>query len=580
MALVLLNIGLYTRLIQLPRPVETVENVVPATTDTTLALSSLPYTNDFSTDEARSYVQFGGDWDIRDETLVQISTSGFDLGTLFPLEISPDQPYQYQADLRFLGGNSLGGGIMFNTQNDQTRQQSHMIRFNADGQDLYAIFGYFSDDSDFQGQGSAKVSFSPQDNQVHRLGVQVLADTYAVLVDGQTVATDLPLIYQGGSVGLISSSSQVAFDNVVVESLASEQVIESAPTPSTTPETLLVEDAFDGVAGTEPLWVPITGEWILDEVGFTQKIVDGFDFSAGYLAELSTMDVEATFSHATGQGGGLLFHMNRPDQIIQSHMARYAHDANIIMYGYFDENGVFNGQGNVDVPLPTNTPQQLRVRANDSTYSIELNGDILVSDIPVMTKGSYAGLVTSQSMVTFDRFRVYGGDTVAVENVESVVSFTTVNGDWTFDQVISQSAQEPTDYVAGTGIQAQNFIVRVNITLPTEPTDAGGGVLFNMAERDSIANSQMVRFSQGGKEIFWGTFDENRAFVGQGGATLDLDWSQPHQLNVYVKETTFDILVDATPIQTDIPLQYLSGWIGLVSFRGVVQFDQFTVSGN
>ncbi|MFZ4829145.1 MAG: hypothetical protein ACOYLB_17480, partial [Phototrophicaceae bacterium] len=499
-------------------------------------------------------------------------------------EISPNQPYQYQADLQFLGGNSLGGGIMFNTQNAQTRQQSHMIRFNADGQDLYAIFGYFSDDSDFQGQGSAKLSFSPQDSQAHRLGVRVEADTYAVLVDGQSVATDIPVIYRGGSVGLITSSSQVAFDNVLVESLTPEQVVENPSllaTPSVAPaETLLVDDAFDGVAGTQPLWVPVNGEWVLDEAGFTQKIVEGFDFSAGYLTELPSMDVEATFTHTSGQGGGVLFHMNSPDQITQSHMVRYAHDANIIMYGYFDANGVFNGQGSVDVPAPQTAPQQLRVRADDASYSVELNGELLVRDVPVMTSGSYAGLVTSQSTVTFDSFRVRGGDVPPPASVETVASFSTVNGEWTFDQVISQSAQEPTDYVAGTGIQAQKFTASVNITLPADPADAGGGLLFNMGERDSIATSQMVRFSQGGKEIFWGTFDANRAFVGQGGAILDLDWAQPHQLSVQVKESTFDVLVDAVPIQTDIPLQYPSGWIGLVSFRGVVQFDQFTVSSN
>lgn len=61
LALLVLNLGLYTRL---------------ATQQVTAAVTqqfSLPYYEDFSVVSSVPYEEYGGDWEIRDEMLVQLS---------------------------------------------------------------------------------------------------------------------------------------------------------------------------------------------------------------------------------------------------------------------------------------------------------------------------------------------------------------------------------------------------------------------------------------------------------------------------------------------------------------------------
>src|SRR5262249_21379354 len=155
------------------------------------------------------YTVWGGDWSIKDQTLVQVSTTGYDLGTIIPLKIPAGQAYQLSTKLRFLGG-SMGGGLLFNVQQDTSRQKSQMARFNVDGGKLYVIYGYFGDDSNFVGQGSAPVNLDPNNGDWHTMSVLVGDKTYAIQLDDQTVAAEIPTQYQGGAVGLDVSTSQVA----------------------------------------------------------------------------------------------------------------------------------------------------------------------------------------------------------------------------------------------------------------------------------------------------------------------------------------------------------------------------------
>jgi len=99
-----------------------------------------------------------------------------------------------------------------------------------------------------------------------------------------------------------------------------------------------------------------------------------------------------------------------------------------------------------------------------------------------------------------------------------------------------------------------------------------------MEGRDNPATGHLVRFGNGGSEIFWGTYDEQGVFQGQGSSPLTLDWDEPHTLSLIVTDETFDILVDEVLIIGGVPLQGDAGWIGLVSFRGPVSFSDFELT--
>jgi hypothetical protein len=251
------------------------------------------------------------------------------------------------------------------------------------------------------------------------------------------------------------------------------------------------------------------------------------------------------------------------------------------MWGWFDVNGVFSAQGSVPVPFPEDASHTLSVVVSDTDYQILLNGERLAETITVETDGDYIGLVTAQSAVSFDEVRVSAPEITSSEAPETAAEpsqFNAVTGDWVFGETIVQRSTETVDYVAGTGIAAETFRVSVTVTLPDTPDDAGAGIVFHMQGRDDIAGGQMVRFGSGGTEIFWGTYDDTATFAGLGGAPLNLDWSEPHVLSLVVRETSYDILVDERTIVTGVPLESDFGWLGLLSYRGEVQFSDFELN--
>lgn len=573
-ALIVLNLGLYTRLASQPRK----------------DLVTFPYHEDFSAVTTVPYEEFGGDWEIRDQALVQMSTSGYDLSTFIPVSIPADQAYQFEASLKFLGG-AMGGGVFFNAQQTTSRQKSHMARFNVDGGKLWLIYGYFGDDSNFTGQGSAALSLDPSDPNPHRLGVRVAGGTYALTLDGAVLAENIPLQYEGGAVGFISATSQVAFDDVAVDPY--EGAPQAAPTtaapdaaPTTTPasETVvsqpLYQDTFDNPAASDSLWRPISGNWQPDNGSLVQTQAEGYDLSAIYQKPLTgAFTLRTTFLHRQGVGGGVLVNLPAPDNKIGGTMVRYVDKGDYISWGYFDADGNYQAQGGSTVPLPGTAVHILEVTVNGSTYGVRLDGNTLGADIPLQTPNatSYVALTASQSIVQFDDVQMLSDQSIpAVPTPAGLtqINAETVSGTWVAqDNLITQTDTQLTDYVAGTGLAAERFKLTVDIKLPAGSADAGAGMIFHMQGRDDVRLGQMIRLANGGKGIFWGHYDEAGTFQGEGSADLTLSPGDTHTFVITVHAETYEIQVDGQTIAAAVPVQRQAGWIGLLSFSGPVEFS-------
>src|SRR5437660_905341 len=106
-ALVFFNAGLYFRL-------------SPTTITSTRVLTLLPVKQTFDDSALDSWRSLGGNWAVRDSSLVQTSITGSDLGIVLPLDLKPEQNYQFRASLSFLAG-TMGGGLLFNLQQTTTR---------------------------------------------------------------------------------------------------------------------------------------------------------------------------------------------------------------------------------------------------------------------------------------------------------------------------------------------------------------------------------------------------------------------------------------------------------------------------
>jgi hypothetical protein len=573
--LVILNLGLYVRLAS--------QQIEPAYT--------FPYSEDFSALSTVPYEEFGGDWEIRDAMLVQLSTSGYDLMAFVPIELPAEQPYAFETTLRYLGG-SMGGGVMFNAQQVTSRQKSHMARFNVDAGQLWLIYGYFGDDSNFVGQGSFQTSIAPDDANPHRLRVQVEGGKYALFVDDVQAAADVPLQYQGGAVGLISATSQIAFDDVSIgtdlkplvpaQTVPLETPPEALPTPELT-TALVMSDSFES-SGGDSLWLPISGTWVASNGAYIQQQTNGFELSAVYQQAFTyPLTLTAEFQHQQGAGGGILFNLGNVNSTNGGYMVRYMGAGDEVAWGYFDQNGVFNGQGGTNVPLPEQGVHTLAVSTDGTAYNVALDGTTLVSGVPLVNplSSGYIGLTASQSAVAFNQVTVSGAQAAvqpAGEFATADIDAERATGTWIDENgAITQSASELTDYIAGTGLAGERFSISADIALPADNPDAGAGIIFHMDGRDDRRLGHMVRFGSGGKELFWGHYDAEGIFVGEGGIPLSSEAAGRYALKLVVLGDTFEIVVNGETIVEAIPIQRSSGWIGLISFSGPVTFSNVSL---
>lgn len=461
------------------------------------------------------------------------------------------------------------------------------------------MYGYFGDDSNFTGQGSALVPFAPENADWHTIGVTVSATTYNLWVDSQVVAENIPLVYFGGAVGLISSTSQIAFDDLRADILA-DTVIQATPeatdvvmidAPITIPVengVLLLGDTFDAGGGGDNAWIPLSGDWQFTDAGLRQTIRDGYDFT---IVNSQLVNVPyrfiAQFRHDEGIGAGVVFNLPQMTSRNGGYMVRYIEE-NTLTWGYFDEVGSYIGVGSATVPPPATDNHTLDVIVNEASYAMTLDGAMIADAIPLTTVNGYVGLTNSQSIVTFTGVQVLSPQgtsqpeaTATPNDGSTALDLNTITGQWeTSGYTTVQTATDSVDYIAGMGVFAETFRVSVDITLPlnTDITDAGGGLIFHMTGRDNPALGYMVRFANGGNEIFWGVYDDNAVFTGQGGAPLSLEIGVLHTLTVIVRQDNYDILVDDATIIQNVPLERGDGWIGLVSFRGPVTFANLRLS--
>ncbi len=133
------------------------------------------------------------------------------------------------------------------------------------------------------------------------------------------------------------------------------------------------------------------------------------------------------------------------------------------------------------------------------------------------------------------------------------------------------------DQVMGLNQFGQQFELDVTLTMIDDPdiSNVGGGIIFNAPNPDSKNGGQIVRFLNGGSEIIWGYFDENGRFNGQGGGGVGLLPGTKQTIGIRVNETTFDIVVNDTPVATDLELRSTEGgYLHLITFRGDVVFHE------
>ncbi len=567
------------------------------------------YTSDFDKEPGGAgWVPISGTWQIAAKQMVQ-SDSGY-TDAAIGYETSTFENYTIRTSFNHLEGH--GAGLLFNMPSPYAINGAHLVRYSDETDSI--IWGYYDSKGVFNRQGFVDAS-DPQ-KEAHTLQVFSGANSYDIFLDSEMIARDVPLESIQGAVGLVTSRSSVAFSYVEVFPLfgTSSEPVTTMNEPSATPQavntsapkvtqtpaptkqpTKVVEStpvSIEAASGGESPyagvfsgklsdagWIIINGDWKFADGNFVQTKTDGFDFATVYTKNaFQNFSIQTGFTHVEGSGAGILFNMPYTDRLAGGSMVRYSDKRdNAIVWGYFDETGVYKNQGYADVPNAGTDRHTLRVVGGEKTYSIYLDDRLIIQTATYASgyDSGYFGLVTSRSNVIYDEVAVDGVGAVFKGAYESMDGFTDqriVSGKWTIENNKAiQTVADVSDYVWNTGVQASEYTVSAKITLPATG-DSGGGFIIHMGERGSKNNSYIVRFKDGGKAIWWGSINDEGKFKGQGSSPIE-NAGSTYTLKLVIKLDKLSIYINDVEVAKEITISSQEGWIGLLSYGGPVTFE-------
>ncbi len=563
---------------------EEVANVEPVTNADFLPVSDLAlsiYKSEFDSDP-NSWTPLSGDWDVVDGAYEQTSPDGYDY--LSMLGTDPMTHYAYSGKVRMVAGES-GGGFVYSAPNQTSKAGAQMVDFVDAG--AYLRWGYFDESGAYIYVGGSPLNPGLTDGEFHDLQIITHQRESTIYFDGAEIAT-VENRTIGGYVGLVSTLSQIQFDDMHLISLPAEEQlanVDDAP--------INYEDGFDSSVSNQ--WNALSGDWVIFSEEYHQTNADGFDhvsssvFSGGeYRFTVKTRVVEGDM------GAGIVFNMTDRTSKSSSQVLSFTNSGQALQWGHYDDAGEFIFEGIATVPDAGDGGwQAIDLIVQNGEARVALNGEVIVPKFNLLYDEGYIGLVANTSHVAFDDFKVRPIDegslaSAEVKSIDATIDFEDddlrgwlpIAGEWLLNEgVYEQMITDQYDLVNS---------YNVNVTAPYQLSakmrfidgEMGAGFIFNMESRDRKASSQMVSFTAQGKFLQWGEFNSEGFFSYLGGVEIpdvqDREW---HDLRLEVGETTFRIFLDDALVADGIPVNSQSGFPGLFTNTSRVQFDDFRVIG-
>jgi len=369
---------------------------------------ALPYYQPFDDVPVNRWFMSGGKWLVDGGTLAQTDNSA-DVAKIFvPKWLAEGEPYQLAVELT-LSESTKAAGVNFNAQYPEIQRDHERVYISREGGKLELLAGVADEAGGFQ--ASARVAV-PSAADTLKLDLLVRGTTYDVLIDDEPLLQNRPLTYFDGLVGLFAINGPTEFDDLSIEVLDDSFTLELS---TVEPELATAVDfdegqllyASDFSAGMAGGWVPFWGDWRVEEGRLTQFDGSGYDFGIGYEGQtFQSYSVQTAFNHLTGSGAGLLFNMASPSQLKDAHVVRYSDRSDSVVYGYFDENGVYNTQGYSSVSAPFADEHIFKVVSGESSYDLYVDNQLLASEIPLVRNNGYIGLLTAKSTAAFSQIDV------------------------------------------------------------------------------------------------------------------------------------------------------------------------------
>ncbi|MEM8860968.1 MAG: hypothetical protein AAGD96_21810 [Chloroflexota bacterium] len=153
--------------------------------------------------------------------------------------------------------------------------------------------------------------------------------------------------------------------------------------------------------------INISGNWSIENAEILQSDADASDHLLGLntFGQQYSFDTTLTMGEASELneiGGGIVFNTPQPDSRNNGQVVRFFNGGSDIVWGFFDENGGYSGQGGLQIGLERGVKQKIGIDVNGSTFDILVNDEIVASAIDLnQPDGGYVNLVTFMGPVTF-----------------------------------------------------------------------------------------------------------------------------------------------------------------------------------
>ena len=353
-------------------------------------------------DSFADWQAMNGDWQARDGGLYHTSRGSFENFAVYSKPFNP--PYVMEAVIDHVDG--IGGGLLVGSQSPDSQAQSALVRFESDGSAIY--WGNYDANGVFEGRGYADISIDPMAPQ--RLAIRNLGTSFDLLLNGQVIATEIPLDIGSGYVGIAAPDTEAAFydlrivtpDGVVVTEGEDVVVVDSNVDQVVVNADAVVEqtNAILDKADT------ISGEWIYADGAITQILPEANDYVIGLNVLGSTYRMEATITLPDDEaiddsGGGFIIHMPDRYERAGATMVRLLAGGREVLWGQYDADGTFNGKGNIPLNLPLDEPFRMVVAVSDMTYDILINDEMIVQGLPLPVAEGWLGLTAYRGPVIF-----------------------------------------------------------------------------------------------------------------------------------------------------------------------------------
>ena len=286
--------------------------------------------------------------------------------------------------------------------------------------------------------------------------------------------------------------------------------------------------------GSSEAWLPFSGQWEVIDNTYQQTELGTFDLGTSSPFSSDNYQMQARFRFLEGEmGAGFYYNMTNRDSKVGSQMFNFTQQGAAIQWGHFNGNGefVFEGVANTK-DVSDGEWHTLKLTVDNGRSSIILDDEIIVQDIALTYSSGYAGLLVSQSRVAFDDIELVLANQQNIslgESIELNQTYTfddgnledwlAVSGEWALvDGVYEQQQQNEYDRISTLNVKMVGDY-RFGTQMLYKEGDMSGGLIFNMLERDSKAQSQMVSFTANGTFLQWGSFDAGGIFNYQGGVS-------------------------------------------------------------